>query len=257
MRTVFSLALLAALASGCGSAPPLYTSAPATPATTIDGDARDWPAALRPVPNEAGLSLGLRNTADSLYVVVVASDERQARRIALGGLRLWLDPAGGTDRVLGLRFPAPAAPDPADVRRERARARTGGVDEQALRRRFRSSLDRVEVTREGDVLVRSVPRGSVDGLVTEAAWTDAGLVVEARLPLHAAAGLLPTDAAEDLGLGVELLDIGGLGPVGPYGAAGPRPGPQGAERPETSVEDRPSLDDLPTLTRWLRADLAA
>ncbi len=252
MRPTLLLAALAALASGCGGSAPLYSSAPATGETTIDGDARDWPAALRPVPREAGLSVGLRNTDDALTLVLVASDERQARRIALGGLRLWLDPSGGTERVLGLRFPAPPPPDPADVRRERGRERSGGVDEQRLRRRFDDALGRVEVTRQGQVLVQSAPRGSVAGLETAATWTRAGLVVEARIALDPASGPLPTAPDGSVGVGVELLDLAGLAPVGlrEQGPVGGRAGGEPAAAPREAA-----LEPV-TLTRWLRVDLA-
>ncbi len=258
VRPLVAAALLALL-GGCGTEAPLYTSAPGASETTVDGDARDWPAALRPVPREAGLSLGLRNTADALYVVVVASDERQARRVALGGLRLWLDPTGGTERVLGLRFPSPPPPDPSDVRRERGRARNGGVDEQQLRRRFDESVQHVEITRKGQVLVQSVPRGSVEGLETEARWTRAGLVVEARIPLDAASGLLATNASGRVGLGVELIDLAGFMPVGPRGRGPARGGEDGEGRPaapQAPAAPRDAGAEPATLTRWLRADLS-
>lgn len=261
VRLVLVLAASTALVGGCGSSAPAYSSSPATSETVIDGDARDWPGALRPVPSEAGLSLGLRNTDDALYVAVIAGDERQARRIALGGLRLWLDPAGGTERVLGVRFPAPSAPDPADVRRERARGRAvSGVDEQALRRRFEASRDRVEVTRQDEVVVQSARSGSVEGIETAATWTQAGLVVEVRLPLDATSGLIPGDAGESVGLGVELLDLSRFAPPGRRGR-GPVSGGRGAGPPDAGRSDPQREADgvgaeVSTLTRWLNVSLA-
>ena len=135
VRTFLVLALLAAAASGCGGAPPLYASTPIpAEAVDVDGDAGEWPSALRPVPREPGLSLGLRRTDDALFVAVIARDERQAQRVVLGGLRLWLDPEGGTERVVGVRFPTPPPPSRVDIRRA-----GGEAGPQILRRRFEAA----------------------------------------------------------------------------------------------------------------------
>ena len=244
VRLALFLAALAAVASGCGGTAPAYSSAPATPETTVDGSAADWPAALRPVPGEPGLGIGLRNTDDALYLVLVASDERQARRIALGGLRLWLDPAGGTDPALGVRFPASATPAAAEGRRERA-GRASGVDGDDLRRRFRAATERLQITRADQVLVQDARRGRVDGLATEGAWGRDALVVEARLPLVATPGLLASDAGETVGVGVELLDLTRGAPPDPRGRG--RMGPDG---------DRAAEPPTPrTITRWLQVGL--
>ena len=251
---VVSIALAAA---GCGSAPPLYLAEPATPATVVDGEATEWPSALRPVPQEAGLSLGLRRDGTDLVVAVIAGDDRQARRIAIGGLRLWLDPEGGTERVLGVRYPAPADPDVRSVLRSGPR-RGGAVDASdptRLRRRFESGLDQVEVTR-GVLTQRASADGSFGGLAAEATWGPRGLVVEMRIPLVAAPGLLATDAGDTVGLGVELLDIQGTQREAILQARqAPRAG--GDDRPMPPA-GRPSVSDeidVATVTRWLRAEI--
>ena len=210
-------ALAVALAAGCSPAPPLYAaeSAPAV----VDGSAREWPASLRPVPREGGLRIGLRETGEALYVVVVAGDERQKRRISGGGLRLWLDPAGGTERVLGVGFPLPA---PAGLAR-------GGTIE---RRRFSERLDEVTVQR-GEGPVQTFTRGRLEGLEAAAEWTDRALVVELRVPFgDGPAAVRPGTA---LGVGVELPDTA----VGAQRASAGRAEDAGA---------------APTVTRWFRVE---
>ena len=118
----FALLVAAATVSACGSSPLLYTASPATPDTAVDGQATEWPSALRPVPDESGLSVGFRHDGADLVVAVIAGDDRQARRIAVGGLRVWVDPMGGTDRALGIRYPSPEAPDARSVVRNGPRA---------------------------------------------------------------------------------------------------------------------------------------
>ena len=191
MRRLLLLAVPVVLA-GCRSAAPLVAST-AAPAA-VDGDAGEWAGGLRPVPGEPGLSLGVRHSADALTVVVVAGSETQARRVAAGGMTLWLDPAGGTARRVGLRFPVGA-----DV------PETAG-DDGPLRAAFAASTLRLATVRGSDV--RPASAGGVPGVETAAAWTIAGLVVEARLPLRgAAAAAFAGEAAGDrLGLGIELAE---------------------------------------------------
>ena len=253
---ICTVLLFAALAAGCRTPSPLYTAQDATPETVVDGRADEWPQALRPVPREAGLSIGLRRAPDALVVAVIASDERQARRIALGGMRLWLDPEGGRDRVLGIRFPAP---EPLGERalRTTARAQRDGrpAATDALRRRFESALGSVEITRGEAPPQRSAP-GAVDGLETAATWGPRGLVVEVRVPLEASPALLPTRAGAALGVGVELVDVQQA--VRQRRAAPgerPRPGRGEAPDPGERVEaEAPPPVEVDTVTRWLRLE---
>ncbi len=200
VRRLISLALLPLALAGCRSAAPLLASVPA--AATVDGAAEEWANGLRPVPGEAGLSLGLRNTPDALTVVLIAGDEWQARRLAAGGLTLWLDPAGGTARRVGLRFPIGTAGDaPVDLP-DGTRADSG-----PLREAFEASTARLETVRDGDA--RPAAIGSLAGVETAAAWTPRGLVVEIRLPLRgpAAAAFAGEAAVGTVGLGIEMAEI--------------------------------------------------
>ena len=217
------LALALALAAGCAPAPPLYAveSAP----VTVDGDADEWPAALRPVPNEGGLTLGLRASDDALFVVVVAGDERQIRRISAGGLRVWLDPAGGTERVLGVGFPVPL---------DRAVARGGTAE----RRRFADRLDRVSVQR-GDGPTQTFQLDNVEGVEAAAEWGARTLVTEVRIPFGDGPVAVWPDGP--LGVGIELAEtsVRGIRRATPRG--------RGADDEASGV--------APTITRWLRVDL--
>ena len=256
----FALLVAAATVSACGSSPLLYTASPATPDTAVDGQATEWPSALRPVPDESGLSVGFRHDGADLVVAVIAGDDRQARRIAVGGLRVWVDPMGGTDRALGIRYPSPEAPDARSVVRNGPRA--GGPaasdDPQRLRRRFESGLDQMEVTR-GILTQRAAADGSFGGLAASATWGVRGLVVEMRIPLTAAPGLLETSADGTVGIGVELLDVrttamqarmqNGRRPARPREGADDRPMPP-AEGPAVEPEI-----DIATVTRWMKVGL--
>ena len=258
MRRLLAGALLALTAAGCGSSSPRYVAEAATPETVVDGEAAEWPSALRPVPSESGLSIGLRHDGDDLVVAVIAGDDRQARRIALGGLRLWIDPMGGTDPALGLRYPAPEAPDFRSVARSGPR-RGGpdtGLDPTRLRRQFEAGLDEVEVTR-GVLTQRTAVDGTFGGLQAASTWGPRGLVVEFRVPLGAAPGLLAAPAGDAVGLGVELLDVS-------RAALRQRAmrSPAFSNAPEDRISppsEVPAMDpeepDYATVTRWLRVEL--
>ncbi|WP_412061447.1 hypothetical protein [Rubrivirga sp. IMCC45206] len=248
MRSALAVFALVAVA-GCASAPPLYLSEASTPETVVDGRVDEWPAALRPVPSESGLSIGLRRDAEALYVALIAGDDRQARRIALGGLQVWIDPAGGTEPVLGLRYPAPEAPGVREVLRNGPRR--GGPendDPQRLRRRFEAGLDGIAVTR-GVVTQRVARDGSFGGLRAAAMWGDQ-LVTEFRIPLAAVPGLLEAGAGNTIGLGVELLDSAQRIPQ-PRGAR--RGGARGADDGERARPEAPEVE-IGTVTRWLRVE---
>ncbi|HEX8385766.1 MAG TPA: methyltransferase domain-containing protein [Rubricoccaceae bacterium] len=249
------LVLLAfGLLGGCRTAAPLLPSAPGPAA--VDGDADEWAGGLRPVPGEPGLSIGLRNTPDALAVVIVAGAEGQARRVASGGLTLWLDPAGGTARRVGLRFPvgngdAPVPEGPP----------ASGPD--PLREAFAAAIDRLETVRDGDVRPAAV--GGVPGVETAAAWTDRGLVVEVRLPLRGpgAAAFAGEASGVSVGLGVELAEarrttdlpapsLTGRGRDGrvDYGAD------RQASQETAAPQDASRLRTPTTTTRWFEVALA-
>ncbi|MEO0559523.1 MAG: hypothetical protein AAF170_15210, partial [Bacteroidota bacterium] len=215
MRVLLPAVLLLA---ACASPLPTIASGSAPSPMAVDGDAREWEGALRPVPEEAGLSMGLRNDADALYLVVVAGDDWQGRRIAARGLTVWLNASGTKDKSYGLSFPVGLGSDG-----ERGGARPGtqpGVyqpggrvgeplDPEGLRQRLRDgflmSLDRLEITREGES--QSVAVGGAEGVQTAAAWTDAGLTVEMRVPLHDGPYAVGAVPGTPLGLGVELAEV--------------------------------------------------
>ena len=256
MRIALLALVAAALVTGCRTPSPLYTSQPATPETVVDGQADEWPQALRPVPREAALSIGLRRAPDALFVAVIAGDDRQARRIALGGLRLWIDPEGGRERTLGIQFPAPAPLGDRDLRAEVGARRQGGTSTpDALRRRFESALGSVEVTR-GEAPSRRLAAGTVDGLETAASWTRRGLVIEMRVPLEASPALLPTPAGDAIGVGVELVDVRET-VMRRRAARGQRPNARRGEAPDTGerpeAQERPAVE-AETVTRWLRLE---
>ena len=247
--------------AACSSPLPIVASGPAPNPMAVDGNAREWEGSLRPVPEEAGLSLGLRNDAEALYLVVVAGDDWQARRVASRGLTVWINESGTRDKTYGLSFPIGLGSDG-----ERGGVRPGtqagsgapGERDQRLRDGFLMSLDRIEVTRNGER--ESVAVGGAEGVQTAATWTDSGLTVEMRVPLRAGAYAVSAAPGATLGLGVELAEVrqrSGPRQVGGTPGLGgdartdrrQRGGGDGARR----LEER---QPVATVERWMAVELA-
>lgn len=75
-----------------------------TGAIVIDGRADDWQGVLYTVEGK-GLALGVQNDGEFVYICLQASDRRMLAPVLRDGLIVWFDPAGGKDKVLGVKFP--------------------------------------------------------------------------------------------------------------------------------------------------------
>ena len=73
-------------------------------AITIDGKYDDWYGTLTSFGNDP-VSIQFLNDADYLYMRMTASDSAARSEIVRQGLIVWFDPAGGTKKHLGIRFP--------------------------------------------------------------------------------------------------------------------------------------------------------
>ena len=262
-----SLLLPLVLLGACASPLPTVASGPAPNPMAVDGDAREWEGALRPVPEETGLSMGVRNDADALYLVVVAGDGWQARRIAASGLTVWLNGDASSRKAYGLAFPVGLGSDG-----ERGRVRPGVLDgerprpdersaqrpdpdlQDRLREQFILSLDRIEVTRDGDE--QSIAVGGAAGIETAAAWTPDGLTVELRVPLRSGPYAVGVSPGAALGLGIELGDVARTGGAR-RGVQGRRPiGGRGVGRqPEGAPQPR-EREAPGSVVRWMAVELA-
>ena len=252
------IALPVLLALGACAGPlPTVPSGPAPNPMSIDGDAREWEGALRPVPEESGLSMGLRNDADALYLVVVAGDAWQARRLAARGLTVWLNGEGTTRKAYGLAFPAGLGSDG-----ERGRVRPGVLDDapprpdpdrrERLREQFLLSLDRIGVTRDG--AEESVAVGGTAGLEAAATWTPDGLTVEFRVPLQSGPYAVGLPAGAALGLGLELGEVAGADRMRLRGRR-PVGGRDVSRQPEAAPQPRRRAAPG-SVVRWVAVELA-
>ena len=106
MKVIRSLCVLMlfALASLSASEKPHFDSQLRDGAITIDGRYDDWYGNLQPF-EQAPVSVQFLNDADYLYMRLTASASAERRQILRQGFTVWFDPAGGTKKHFGVRYP--------------------------------------------------------------------------------------------------------------------------------------------------------
>jgi hypothetical protein len=103
-QTVVLGMLLAVSATLVASDKPRFESSPRLEAVTVDGKFDDWPGNLEPFADKP-LSVQFQNDGDFLYMRFAASDPATRMQILRQGLTVWFDPAGGTKKHFGIRYP--------------------------------------------------------------------------------------------------------------------------------------------------------
>jgi hypothetical protein len=83
---------------------PHLESAFLTGQIAVDGQLDDWAGALTPLGNEP-VSVQIVNSADAVYLRLVASDASMRNQIQRRGLIVWFDEGGGTKKRLGIHYP--------------------------------------------------------------------------------------------------------------------------------------------------------
>jgi hypothetical protein len=110
MRSIFgrvccgSLLLAGGFATLAASEKPHFDSQLRDGAIAIDGRYDDWYGNLQPF-EQAPVAIQFLNDKDFLYMRLTASASAERREILRQGFTVWFDPAGGTKKHLGIRYP--------------------------------------------------------------------------------------------------------------------------------------------------------
>jgi hypothetical protein len=197
-------------------------------AITVDGKYDDWYGHLDPFGNDP-ISVQFLNDGEFLYVRLTASDAAARMQIARLGMTVWFDPAGGTKKKLGIRYPIveqgegpPSAPDGATGGRGRRRGGGGPPPEEST-----SPTDRVDILGPGKDDARSLTRDHLSG-VDVAIHTEQGtLQYELKVPLARSGDhpyAIETVPGKTIGVGVETgklqMHSSGAGRGGGFGGGG-------------------------------------
>jgi len=120
---IIAAGALTLLSVSCGSVD--VQSRWRTAEITIDGRTDDWQGALRRI-EDTPISIGVVNDDQYVYICLQAQDPRVVAPLLRRGLVVWFDPAGGKDRVLGLKFPIGLRRDDGEDPLEGAGGRAAG-----------------------------------------------------------------------------------------------------------------------------------
>lgn len=183
---------------GCKSVVTL-SSSPADQEIVIDGSEAEWINMLQPVTEE-NLALGIVNDDENLYISLVTADLQVRSKIMALGMTLWLDPTGGTDKTMGIRFPLgildaglPLNPF------------TMLQDQELVEQMFNESLTEMEILGKSEDDTKRWLRSEITGLEVIAASTEGTLVYELKIPLqNEQLGYnLDPAAGQQIGIGLE------------------------------------------------------
>jgi hypothetical protein len=103
MKKVLVIACLALL-SGCS----IYMSGYQNKPLTIDGLSSDWNTTLE--NKGSGVSYGISNDSENLYIRLNISDQTIQRKIFMAGLTIWVDTTGKKKEKVGIICPIQKAP---------------------------------------------------------------------------------------------------------------------------------------------------
>lgn len=198
LKTALFGCVLAVAFVGCKSAVTL-TSNSMEQEINIDGSEAEWVNILQPVAEE-NLAIGIVNDDENLYVSLVTADMRVRSKIMALGMTLWLDPAGGTGKSLGIRFPLgiidaglPLNPF------------TMMQDPEIAEQMFNESLTELEIVREKDEDTKRWLRSEIPGMELAASSNQGTLVYEIKIPLNneQLGFSLDPASAQQIGIGLE------------------------------------------------------
>jgi hypothetical protein len=188
--------------------------------------------------------MGALSTDSLLYVAVLVRDRALVQTIAERGLRVWVDPEGGTRRAYGVQYPL-------GLRRQQAgRTTPEATTLDAV------TLRELEVIR-GDTLRRRIPAQYSAGLRGRAVLDPSSLICELAIPVRPTAEhALPTALGATVGLGLETPDPDDASSGRASSPDRPAPSAGGRTSPQRRRDARQQQQSAPTPSpRQPRLDL--
>jgi hypothetical protein len=146
-------------------------------AVAVDGAGTEWEGAMAQL-REASLSIGVANDGGSLWLCLTTSEPRVAAQILRMGLIVWFDPAGGTKKVFGIRYPV------GNLTMDRPRPSSG--TRPAARDKLPDPVEiinRLEILGPGKDDQRSLVADQVPGIHVKVGQAEGGVVYELAVPL--------------------------------------------------------------------------
>jgi hypothetical protein len=166
---------------------------------TIDGVAAEWPVLTALDDNVATAAA---NDAQNLYLAIATSDAERRNQLAITGLIVWLDAAGGKKKTFGIRIPGSGFRMPAG-RFGGGPSGDGGSSQPP--EPPQPKITYIELLGPGKDDRRRLDLSPESEITVAAAVHEGTLLYEFRLPLAAAS------AAQPFGIGAKMDRPVGLG----------------------------------------------
>ncbi len=196
------------LSQGCSSIP--VNSQWTDVSVVVDGQNTDWEEMSKTYFKDAGISLGMCNDIDNLYVLIQFRDSKLLRTASSRGFTIWLDESASKKKDLGLRY---ICNPPIDLRQLRDDKMDSG--RHNLRRRRTPDVHK-KVYEQIVVLNGPEDRGrstNPDGSQGPAACLGSAngvFVYEFAIPLKSSATIqhaINTEMGSDISIGFELSSM--------------------------------------------------
>jgi hypothetical protein len=199
---VVGVSLWLAFLTVSASERPHFNSKGLDGAITIDGRFDDWYGHPDPFGNDP-IAVQFLNDGEFLYVRLTASDAAARMQIMRLGMTIWFDPAGGTKKKLGIRYPVVEQGE-GGFGGGRGRGRRGGDDPPP--EESASPTDRVDILGPGKDDARSLTRDHLSGVDVAIHAEQGTLQYELKVPLARSGDhpyAIETAPGKTIGVGLE------------------------------------------------------
>lgn len=190
---------------------------------TVDGKNTEW-LGIMCYFEGSNISVGVLNDANSIYICMIAEDRLMRTQVMAQGFTLWFDPAGGKEKVFGIKFPI--GMQAMEGQRIPMGLREEEPDQERIREHFEESLKDLEILGPRKDERKRIPVEEVKGIEIAVDPSGGLLVYELKVPLlhsepHPYA--VGAEAGDLIGVGLEIpkMDwnamrerMGGRGPGG-------------------------------------------
>jgi hypothetical protein len=211
----------------------LVNSLGAPHAITVDGETGDWFGALSHIA-KAQVFVGFVNDRETLYICLTREAAGEGPSVPMGGLTVWIDPAGGDAKKLGLRIataggpldgrPMGGRPKPGDRPEREPETEDKGQDAEG---RQPPKTPELEILDADGAVVRKLSLEAADkeGLQARTGMSNGAFVLELAIPLRPSEG-------RPVAVGAGPGDLVGVGFFSSRaGQTGMRGGPPGGGMP--------------------------
>ena len=189
---------------------PHFDAYPNDGAITIDGKQDDWRGSLQEFGKDP-VSVQVASDGRFLYMRLASSDPGMRMQLTRLGFTVWIDPKGGTKKVLGIRYPVFEGGG-AEGEQGRGRGGYGGYRRGGGREADQpfDPPERVDILGPGKDDARSLTREHLQGIEVAMGVEQGTVLYELKVPLAAGADrpyAIGARTGDTIGVGLETNKV--------------------------------------------------